>query len=89
MNMGEEEWEKYEDVLGPLMDANSLGPRFEGRRLFGEDAYRGDSGGAEGGAEGGGGVCDHGLAAVLEEREVGQGVADVGEVVSEALAEGG
>ena len=37
----------------------------------------------------GGGVGDHGLLAVLEEREVGQRVADVGEVVAEAGLEGG
>ena len=35
------------------------------------------------------GLATMGSLAVLEEREVGQGVADVGEVVAEAVTEGG
>jgi len=46
-------------------------------------------GAAKGGAEARGGVGDHGLLAVLEEGEIGEGVADVGEVVAEVLAEEG
>jgi len=47
-----------------------------------------DAGFAESGAEAAGGVGDHGLFAVLKEREVGGGVADVGEVVAELGAKG-
>jgi hypothetical protein len=86
--VGEEERKKDEEIFGPLVDADGFEPGFEGVGLLGEGADGGDSRGAEGGAEAGGGICDHGLLAGLEEGQVGQGVADVGEAVSEAGLEG-
>ena len=83
--VGEQKREEDEDVLGPLVEADGLEPGFERGDAFVEGADGGDAGLAEGGAEAGGGVGDHGLLAVLEEGEVGEGVADVGEVVAEAL----
>ena len=87
--VGEEEREEDEDVFGPLVEADGFEPGFEGGGALVEGADGCDAGFAEGGAEAGGGVGDHGLLAVLKEREVGEGVADVGEVVAEAGLEGG
>ncbi len=82
--VGQHQREEDEDVLGPLVDADGFGPGFEGGDLFGEGADGGDLGSAEGGAERGGGVGYHGSGRLLEQGQVGQGVADVGEVVAEA-----
>src|ERR1700745_4082610 len=71
------------------MEADSLKPGFEGGYALVEGTDRGDVGLAEGGAQGGGGVGNHGLLTVLEEGEVGEGVADIGEVVAEAGLESG
>ena len=87
--VGEEQRNEDEGVFCPLMEADGLEPGFERGGPFVEGADGGDAGLAEGGAEAGGGVGDHGLLAVLEEREVGERVADVGEVVAEAGLEGG
>src|SRR5216683_1495965 len=75
--VSEEQRKEDEEVFCPLMDADGLEPGFEGGDTFVEGADRGDAGLAEGGAQGGGGVGDHGLLTVLEEREVGERVADV------------
>ena len=82
--VGEEQGKEEEDVLGPLVEADGFEPGFEGGDGLVEGADWGDVGGAEGGAEARGGVGDHGLVAVVKKREVGDGVADVGEVVAEA-----
>jgi len=87
--VGEKQGDKEEDVFCPLMDADGLDPGFEGRDALVEGADGSDVGSAEGGTESGRGVGDHGLLTVLEEREVRQGVADVGEVIAEAGLEGG
>ena len=71
------------------MEADCLEPRFERGDTFVKGANRGYMRFAQGGAEARGGVRDHGFLAVLEEREVREGVADVGEVVAEAGLEGG
>ena len=87
--VGEEQRKEDEDVFRPLVNADGFEPGFEGGDALVEGADGRDAGFAEGGAKGGGGVGDHGLLTVLEEREVGEGVADVGEVVAEAGLEGG
>jgi len=85
--VGEEQRKEDEDVFGPLVEADGFEPRFERRDALVEGADGGDAGFAKGGAEAGGGIGDHrllaSLVAVLEKREVGQGVADVREVVAE------
>ena len=86
--MGEEQRQKDENVLGPLVEADGFGPRFEGGDGLAEGAGRDDAGFTEGDAKSGGGVGDHGLLAVFEEGEVGHGVANVGEVVAELGAKG-
>ena len=87
--VGEEQGQEDQDVFRPLVEANGFEPGFEGGDLLVEGAGGGDSGFAEGGAEAAGGIGDHGLLAALEQGEVGQGVADVAEVVAEAGPEGG
>ena len=87
--VGQKHGNEDESVFGPLVEADGFGPRFEWGNLFGKGADRGNFGSAEGGAEAGSGVCDHGLLAALEQTKVGRGVADVREVVGEALAECG
>ena len=87
--MGKQQGQEDEYVLGPLVEAEGLNPGAQGRDLLLEDPGGGDLCGAEAGTQGDGGVGDHGLAADLEDGQVGAGVADVGEVISEALAEGG
>jgi len=81
--------DEEEDVLSPLMEADGFEPGLEGGDTLVEGADRGDAGLAEGGAKGGGGVGDHGLLAAFEEGEVGERVADVGEVVAEVRLKGG
>jgi len=71
------------------VEAKGFGPGFEGGDGLVEGAGGGEAGFTEGCAETGGGVGDHGLLAVLEQGEVGHGVADVGEVVAEVGPEGG
>ena len=71
------------------METDGFEPGFEWRDALVEDADGGDAGFAECGAKARGGVGDHGLAALLEEWEVGHCVADVGEVVAEAGLERG
>ncbi len=97
-NSGEDPWRpcvreehdnEDEGVFCPLVQPDCLEPRFEGGSAFDEGADRGDAGLAEGGTEAGCGVGDHGLLTVLEEREVGESVADVGEVVAKAGLKGG
>ncbi len=87
--VGEKQREEDEDVFGPLMEADGLEPGLEGGGGLVEGVDGGDAGLAESGTEAWGGVGDHGLLAVLEEGEVGGGVADIGEVVAELGAEGG
>jgi hypothetical protein len=87
--VGEEERKEDEGVFCPLVEADGFEPGFKWGDALVEGADRSDTGSAEGGAEAWAGVGDHGLAGVLEEREVGEGVADVGEVVAEAGLEGG
>jgi hypothetical protein len=70
------------------VQADGFEPGFERGGAFVEGADWGDAGLAEGGAQGGGGVGDHRLLTALEEREVRQRVADIGEVVAEAGLEG-
>jgi hypothetical protein len=72
-----------------LVETDGFEPGFRGGGALVEGANRGDAGVAKGGAEAGSGVGDHRLLTVLEEREVGCGVADVGEVVAKAGLEGG
>jgi hypothetical protein len=87
--VSEEKRKEDEDVFRPLMEADGLKPGSEGGSSFVEGADGGDAGLAKGGTQGGGGVGDHGLLTVLEEREVRERVADVGEVVAKAGLEGG
>lgn len=70
------------------MKTQGLGPGFEWGDSFGKGANGGDTGAAEGRAEAGSGIGDHGLLATLEEWEVREGIADVGEIVAEAGLEG-
>ena len=87
--VGEEQGQEDKDIFGPLMEADGLEPGLEGGDTLLEDADRGNVSFAKGGGEGRGWVGDHGLPAVLEQGEVGEGVADVGEVVAELGLEGG
>jgi len=86
--VSQNQWEKDEDVFCPLVEADGLEPGFEGGGSLVEGMDGCNAGLAESGTEARGGVGDHGLFAVLEEREVGGGVADVGEVVAKLGAEG-
>jgi len=87
--MGEEQRKEDEDVFCPLVEADGLEPRFERRDALVEGTDGGDVSLAEGRAKCRGGVGDHGLLAMLEEGEVWECVADVGEVIAEAGLEGG
>ncbi len=69
--VGEQQGDKEEDVFGPLMDADGFEPGLEGGDALVKAAHGSDSGFAEAGAETCGGIGDHGLFAMLEEREVG------------------
>jgi len=89
--MGEQEGQEEEDVLGPLVKTKGLSPGSEWGDLLPKDADGGDLGGAEGRAQAGGRIRDHGLNTALEQRKVGDGVADVGEDagLAELSSEGG
>jgi hypothetical protein len=87
--VGEKQRKKDENVFCPLMKANGFEPGFERGRALVEGADGVDAGFAKGSAERRGRVGDHGLPGMLEEREVGESVADIGEVVAEAGLEGG
>ena len=88
-SVGEQKRQEDEEVLRPLVEADGLEPRFEPGDAFVEGANGSDARLAESGAKTRGGVGDHGLLTVLEEREVGERIADVGEVVAETGLEGG
>ena len=87
--MGEEQRKEDEDVFRPLMDSNGLEPGFESGNAFVEGADRDNVCFAEGGEEAGGGIGDHWLLGMLQERKIRHGVADVGETVAETGLEGG
>ena len=87
--VGEEERKEDEDVFRPLMEPDRLEPCLERGGLFVEGADRGDAGFAQRSAKAGGGVRDHRLLTLLQEREVRQGVADVREIFAKAGLEGG
>jgi hypothetical protein len=87
--MGEKQGDEDKDVFSPLVNADGFEPGFERGGAFVEGADGSDTGLAESGAKTRGGVGNHGLLTVLKEREVGERVADVGEVVAETGLEGG
>jgi len=79
-DVSQQQRQKDEQVLGPLVRANGIERRAEGAIAFFKGAGGCDALGTEARAEPAAGVGDHGIDSAGEQRQVGRVVADIVEI---------